>query len=160
MTRHPRTFARAIARTLIALLPAAWLAGCSCSERIHVTNATNSMLRVQIQLPKPDAPWACGCDCVYEALLSPHAVWNSARPGSDDKMHHPPYAFVDCAIVRTQVEARGPWTDFTLCGELVDRSGGDPIMVTVAPGAAGALEATARTLSGKTVEVSTQVVNR
>ncbi|MFN0154402.1 MAG: hypothetical protein ACKVUT_08485 [Gaiella sp.] len=143
-----------------AALAVSLLGGCSCAERVHVQNDTNEMLHVQLQLPKPEAAWACGCKCVYEALLGPGAVWNSARPGSDDQMDGPVEPYSDCAVVRARVGTAGPWARFTLCGKLVDDSNGDPVMVHLTSGPNAGLGATAKTNSGKPVDVSSDVIDQ
>lgn len=139
----------------IALLAAVLLAGgCSCSERIQVMNDTNEMLHVQVQLPKPDVPWACGCKCVYETLVGPGALWTAARPGSPDQMDYPPEAYSDCGVVRARAGTSGTWTRFRMCGPLVDHSNNDPIVLHITPGGPHGLGGTAVTASGKAIDVS------
>lgn len=133
--------------------------GCSCSERVYVQNDTEEMLHVQIQLPKPDVPWACGCKCVYETLVGPGALWNSARPGSPYQMDYPFQAYSDCAVVRARVGVSGPWALFTMCGEQVDASGNDPVTIKVVKGSNAGLDATAATEGGTAIPVSAQTVD-
>lgn len=154
-----RGFRRILQGACAATAAIALLGGCSCAERVHVQNDTNEMLHVQLQLPKPDVAWACGCKCVYEALLGPGALWNSARPGSDDQMDGPVEPYSDCAIVRARVGTEGPWARFTLCGKLVDDSNWDAVMVHLTNGPTAGLAATATTVSGKTVDVSAEVAD-
>lgn len=117
-------------------------------------NATNEMLHVQIQLPKPEVPWACGCKCVYETLVAPGGIWTSARPGSPDLMDYTPEPYSECAVVRVRGESSAMWTRYTVCGPLVKASSGDPILVQVTPGGPNGFSGTATTKSGATVEVS------
>jgi len=130
------------------------LGGCSCNERVYLKNDTNEMLHVQIQLPKPELPWACGCKCVYETLVGPGGVWRSARPGSRDQMEHPVEAYSACAVVRARIGVRGEWARFTICGPEVKKSNGDPIVVSVVSGSHAGLDATATTESGTALGVS------
>ncbi len=142
------------AASIAALVVAAFvLGGCSCNERIQVMNDTSEMLHVQVQLPKPEVPWACGCKCVYETLVGPGACWTSARPGSPDQMDYPPEPYSACGVVRARTGTTGPWTRFTMCGPLVKHSNGDPVVLTITGGGAG-LNGTAATSSGKAVDVS------
>lgn len=157
--RHAMTVRPAVASIAAALAVTAFLAGCSCNERVYVRNDTNEMLHVQLQLPKPKLPWACGCKCVYEALINPGGVWRSARPGSTDQIDHPIEAYSECAVVRARVGLSGPWARFTLCGPLVESSSGDPVVVSILPGPQVGLAATAATEGGRPVEVAADVVD-
>lgn len=140
------------------VVAAALLTGCSCNERVYVQNNTNETLHVQIQLPKPKLPWACGCKCVYETLVGPGGTWKSARPGSPDQMEHPIEAYSECTVVRARTGVSGPWTRFTLCGQPIADSANTPVMVTVTPGGMAGLAATAASEKGQTVDVATDVV--
>jgi len=150
---------RAHLAPLIAMLVAVvMLGGCSCQERIYVQNDTDEMLHVQLQLPKPDVPWACGCKCVYETLVAPGGVWTSARPGSTDQMDHAVEAYTDCGVVRARGGSSGMWTRFTVCGPLVDGSNSDPITLRIGSGGPSGLTGTAATKSGASVSVSVDEV--
>lgn len=147
-------------RMVVSLVGAALvLGGCSCNERIYVTNDTNEMLHVQVQLPKPELPWACGCKCVYETLVGPGATWSAARPGSPDQMDYPPEPYSPCGVVRARAGASGSWTRFTMCGPLVKNSNGDPVVLHILAGGPAGYSASAATQSGKTVEVSVDQVD-
>ncbi|MBM4111854.1 MAG: hypothetical protein FJ253_00515 [Phycisphaerae bacterium] len=124
-----------------------------------MVNDTNEMLHVQIQLPKPELPWACGCKCVYETLVAPGGIWASARPGSPDQMDYPPEAYSDCGVVRARAGASGPWSRFTMCGPLVDQSNGDAVVLHIG-GTGHAMTGTAATASGKPVDVRVDEVDQ